>query len=78
MQRFVTTAPQTLKPGDAGTLADGRAYRVVDAVQRAEGRCEFLAVVPLTGSESAPRAAEASSGEPLAAEALPLPYPLPS
>jgi tRNA-modifying protein YgfZ len=78
MQRFVTTAPQTLKPGDAGTLADGRAYRVVDAVQRAEGRCEFLAVVPLISGESAPRVAEASSAEPLAAEALPLPYPLPS
>ncbi|HZC87550.1 MAG TPA: hypothetical protein VE266_11190, partial [Steroidobacteraceae bacterium] len=37
LQRFVTRRPQALKPGDAGTLADGRAFKVVDAVQRADG-----------------------------------------
>jgi folate-binding protein YgfZ len=78
MQRFVTAAPQTLKPGDTGTLADGRAYKVVDAVQRAGGRCEFLAVVPLISGESEPVAPGATMAERLAVEMLPLPYPLPS
>ena len=78
MQRFVTTAPQALKPGDAGTLADGRAYKVVDAVQRADGRCEFLAVVPLITGESEPVAPGAAIAERLNAETLPLPYSLPS
>jgi folate-binding protein YgfZ len=78
LQRFLTPAPQVLKPGDAGTLADGRAFKVVDAVQRADGRCEFLAVAPLIEPGSAPAAPEATAGELLAAEALPLPYPLPS
>ena len=77
LQRFVTIAPQALKPGDAGALADGRAFKVVDAVQRADGRCEFLAVVPLMDSESAPAIAATNSAERLAAESLPLPYPLP-
>jgi len=78
MQRFVAAAPQALKPGDAGTLADGRAFKVVDAVQRADGRCEFLAVAPLIEGDSAPPVPEAISGERLAVETLPLPYPLPS
>jgi folate-binding protein YgfZ len=78
LQRFVTPAPQALEPGDAGTLADGRTFKVVDAVQRADGRCEFLAVAPLIEGESAPAAPEVTSGERLAAEPLPLPYPLPS
>jgi folate-binding protein YgfZ len=83
MQRFVTRDPTCLKPGDAGELADGRAFRVVDAVPRGDGRCEFLAVAPLEsgasdtdGAEAAPAAA-AGVGS-FAAEALPLPYPLPS
>jgi folate-binding protein YgfZ len=78
LQRFVTRGPQALKPGDAGTLADGRAFKVVDAVQRADGRCEFLAVAPLIEDESQPAVPEATSGERLAAETLPLPYSLPS
>jgi hypothetical protein len=78
LQRFVTAAPQALKPGDAGTLADGRAFKVVDAVLRADGRCEFLAVAPLIESESEPAVAAATSGERLAAATLPLPYPLPT
>jgi tRNA-modifying protein YgfZ len=78
MQRFVTAAPQALKPGDAGTLADGRAFKVVDAVPRADGRCEFLAVGPLTESESAAVDPDAAApGARLNAETLPLPYPLP-
>jgi len=51
---------------------------VVDAVQRPDGRCEFLAVAPLIEDESAPAISATSSGERLAAETLPLPYPLPS
>jgi len=78
LQRFVTCGPHVLEPGDAGTLADGRAFKVVDAVQRADGSCEFLAVAPLIEDESAPASPEATSGERLAAETLPLPYPLPS
>ena len=78
MQRFVASVPQALKPGDAGTLTDGRGFKVVDAVQRPDGRCEFLAVAPLIEDESAPAISATSSGERLAAETLPLPYPLPS
>jgi folate-binding protein YgfZ len=78
LQRFVTRGPQALAPGDTGTLADGRAFKVVDAVQRADGSCEFLAVAPLIEDASAPASPEATSGERLAAEMLTLPYPLPS
>src|SRR6516165_7886697 len=79
LQRFVTSLPQApLRPGDAGTLTDGRGFKVVDAVQRADGRCEFLAVALLIEDESAPAISAATSGERLAAETLPLPYPLPS
>jgi len=83
MQRFVTRAPHALQPGDAGELADGRAFRVVEAVRLADGRCEFLAVAPLeTGpgdaeGAGAAGAAAAAVGS-LAAQALPLPYALPS
>ena len=79
LQRFVTRAPHALKPGDSGTLADGRAFEVVDAVLGADGRCEFLAVAPLIAAEPEPVArASAVSGERLEAEALSLPYSLPS
>jgi folate-binding protein YgfZ len=79
LQRFVTSLPQApLRPGDAGTLTDGRGFKVVDAVQRADGRCEFLAVALLIEDESAPAISATASGERLAAETLPLPYPLPS
>ncbi len=80
MQRFVTRAPHPMKPGDAGELADGRAFKVVEAVQLADGRCEFLAVAPLNAAEAERDAAPgaAAAGERLDAAALPLPYPLPS
>jgi hypothetical protein len=84
MQRFVTRAPHALQPGDAGELGDGRAFRVVDAVALADGRCEFLAVAPLEpgpgdaeGATAAGAAGAAGVGG-LAAQALPLPYTLPS
>lgn len=78
MQRFRTAAPLPLEPGDAGELADGRAFRVVDAARHADGGCEFLAVAPLPGAE--PRAAETSApggARRLDATQLPLPYELP-
>jgi folate-binding protein YgfZ len=78
LQRFLTDAPRALNPGDAGTLTDGRAYRVVEAVRRADGRREFLAVAPLMTGESEPVAPGATTAERLDAETLPLPYSLPS
>jgi folate-binding protein YgfZ len=81
MQRFVSDAPAQLAPGASGQLQDGRTFRVIDAVTRADGRCEFLAVAPLPGA--APEAPEPiassirSGDEYLRAQSLPLPYPLP-
>jgi folate-binding protein YgfZ len=82
MQRFESLQPCVLNPGDSGRLADGRTYRVVEAVQRADGRCEFLAVAPIPAQEdavdaAAADAAAAAAGDPLPARALPLPYALP-
>jgi folate-binding protein YgfZ len=80
LQRFVTHAPAPLAPGDAGELPDGRAFKVVEAAQLEDGRCEFLAVAPLTAAasdgpeEGQPRA---SGRAPLGAEPLALPYALP-
>jgi folate-binding protein YgfZ len=80
MQRFLMRDARQLRPGDAGTLSDGRAFEVVEAVMLADGRCEFLAVAPLAISESAPGVAAGASiaGERFETEALPLPYLLPS
>ena len=80
MQRFVTSAPRHLNPGDAGELQDGRAFRVVDAVALADGRCEFLAVAPLEPGETEAAVAAGSSRAAAArldVQALTLPYPLP-
>jgi hypothetical protein len=74
LQRFLTRAPQALAPGDSGRLADGRAFKVVDAVQRDDARCEFLAVVE-TGSAESPPAPPATAT--LEADSLPLPYVIP-
>ncbi len=83
MQRFESVHRCELNPGDSGQLADGRAYRVVEALQRPDGSCEFLAVAPLptaaaessASSDSPPVASVAE--EPLRVRALPLPYALP-
>ncbi len=82
LQRFVTGAPQALTAGNSGTLADGRAFKVVDAVQLDDGRCEFLAVAPLPGPSIEPAQPESqdsapSAAVPVDAQSLPLPYPLP-
>ena len=81
LQRFVTRAPQVLVPGHNGELADGRAFKVADAVQLADGRCEFLAVAPLAAAEADAAQARPSAAPgtaPLAAESLALPYALPA
>jgi folate-binding protein YgfZ len=80
MQRFVTVpGQQPLKPGDTGELNDGRAFRAVDAVLRADGRCEFLAVAPLAAgeAEAAPPTGPAGTDR-VDAQTLPLPYAVPS
>jgi len=74
MQRFASTAPVALAPGDAGTLGDGRGFQVVEAAVRADGLTEFLAVANLA-SEGA--AAEETAAARVEARALPLPYALP-
>jgi tRNA-modifying protein YgfZ len=88
MQRFVTLAPAHLAPGDSGTLRDGRTFKVVDAVQKPDGLCEFLAVASMTAGEDdtagvtaseIPNAAggDATAKPSLEIQQLPLPYALP-
>jgi len=86
MQRFVADVATGFDRGVSGLLQDGRAFRVIDAVMRADGRCEFLAVAPLAGAvhETAPQSAPESApgsqsehGQRLTAHSLPLPYPIP-
>ncbi len=52
MQRFMSREPARLAVGESGQLADGRSFKVVEAVQLANGRCEFLAVAPMVASGS--------------------------
>ncbi len=75
-QRWRSRDTLALAPGDAGVLADGRTFTVVDAARLPDGRCEFLAVARLPGAESE-AAGGTGTAAPLAAESLPLPYPLP-
>ncbi len=84
MQRFVSESPASLQAGDSGVFADGRTFKVVDAAVRADGRCEFLAVAPLAPSAPGETAdagtdepAATADRQPLAVQALPLPYALP-
>ena len=73
MQRFVTAAAAALTPGETVNLPDGRSCRIVEAAQRADGRCEFLGVAPLTAA--ADGEADAGSTHPAVnATALALPY----
>lgn len=58
MQRFLSRDALQLSPGDSGELSAGGSFRVVDSVQHADGRCEFLAVTALSGP-----AADAGSSE---------------
>jgi len=77
LQRFRSAEPLALEPGDAGELADGRTFRVVDAVPHADGRCEFLAVAPLPGAEprTEPRTDAPAPGGAARLDAVPLPLP---
>jgi folate-binding protein YgfZ len=82
LQRFVTTAPATLRAGDAGELPDGRTVKVVDAIQHADGRCEFLGVAALAADEAdaataTPATAPTRAGPVIEARPLPMPYALP-
>ncbi len=82
MQRFETLLPAPLAAGDAGQLEDGRGFRVVESLLRADGRSEFLAVAPLAAthgarSDAEPSAAPATGVAFTRARVLPLPYPLP-
>ena len=79
LQRFVTRGAALLQPGDTGELTDGRAFKVVEAVPGAEGRCEFLAVAALPGEAGdGNRAAAAEGTQLLDAEQLELPYAIPA
>ncbi|MGH8295934.1 MAG: hypothetical protein ACRETZ_10650 [Steroidobacteraceae bacterium] len=77
LQRFRSRKPLDLMPGDSGELADGRAFRVVEAVCLEDGRCEFLAVAPLPTVEpelspaAAPDAMLERVGAPLGVQPLP-------
>jgi hypothetical protein len=62
VQRFVSRGAATLAVGESGTLADGRAFKVVEAVSLTDGRCEFLAVAPLGVAAGAD--ATGTSGKP--------------
>lgn len=86
MQRFRTLAPARLVPGETGTLGDGRTFRVVEAVTRADGRSEFLAVAAFGATAASDDGTEpaAGAGTPqhagpaaLECETLALPYALP-
>ena len=78
LQRFRARVPAQLKPGDDGELGDGRSFKVVDAAQRTDGLCEFLAVTTLGHVDAEPAGGRApAEGAPLSAEWLALPYVLP-
>jgi folate-binding protein YgfZ len=78
LQRFRARVPAPLKPADDGELADGRSFKVVDAAQRSDGLCEFLAVTTLGNVDAEPAGARVPAARaPLSAERLALPYVLP-
>ena len=91
LQRFVTPngahAKQALAfaPGASGQLTDGRSFKVVDSIQLADGRVEFLAVAPARANETDDAAADRLEARSEAqaeharvdAEQLSLPYALP-
>jgi tRNA-modifying protein YgfZ len=78
LQRFVSAVALQFRAGDAGRLDDGRSYRVVDATQHVDGRCEFLAVASLAGAaQEADESGQLLAVGGVAVSTLPLPYALP-
>jgi tRNA-modifying protein YgfZ len=86
MQRFVSRDACRLAPGDSGQLADGRAFKVVLAVQLSDGRSDFLAVAPFVGAGRdeavavmalAPAAGAAAATQAVAPAATPVADPAP-
>jgi folate-binding protein YgfZ len=79
LQRFASRgAVAKLAAGESGQLADGRSFKVVEAVRLEDGRCEFLAVAPLVAGAAVEASEESTrSAAVIDAEVLPLPYPLP-
>jgi folate-binding protein YgfZ len=69
MQRFVSRGPCQLSPGDSGQLADGRTFKVVLSAPLADGRCDFLAVTSIAGTDAATGAAVGARGTGAAASA---------
>ena len=61
MQRFVSRGGGKLTVGATGQLADGRAFKVVEAVQLGDGAWEFLAVAPMVAGATS-GGSEAISG----------------
>jgi folate-binding protein YgfZ len=84
MQRFLSRHPAALSAGAAGKFTDGRAFTVVEAVLREDGRCEFLAVANTPGlaeprpEDEVQQAAATPSSPALECESLTLPYALPA
>jgi len=77
MQRFRTTGSATFTAGGSGALPDGRTFKVVDAIKLPDGRCEFLAVAPLTMGAIEPEEPATGGGTTTAVEELPMSYALP-
>jgi folate-binding protein YgfZ len=78
LQRFRARVPTQLTPGDDGEFGDGRSFKVVDAAQRTDGLCEFLAVTTLGPVDAEPAGGRVGAATaPLSAERLALPYVLP-
>jgi folate-binding protein YgfZ len=75
MQRFRTREAARLTPGEAGQLADGRGVRIIEAAALEDGRCDFLAVAPLSAEGESAREGDTKS---LIAEPMALPYTLPA
>jgi folate-binding protein YgfZ len=78
LQRFLSRPATRLAAGEAGRLEDGRSFRVVEAAEQADGRCEFLAVASMSGAaQEADESGQLLRAQGLPYDALPLPYSLP-
>ena len=71
LQRFRAQVPVPLKPADDGEFPDGRSFKVVDAAQRSDGLCEFLAVTTLGHGDAEPPGARAPAVDASARRPLP-------